>query len=95
MQLTGSQVRAARAFLDWNISDLAKASGVSDKTIRLIESRGTGPQISGGLDATIDYRSAGRLESMKKIQVTLEKAGIEFSSDGVSRVGVTGDIKPE
>jgi hypothetical protein len=86
MDITGAQIRAARAFLDWNISDLHKASGVSDKTIRMIEHKD--PRISGGLDATVEYRSAGRLESMKKLQTTLKKAGILFVADGEGGAGV-------
>jgi transcriptional regulator with XRE-family HTH domain len=90
MEITGAQIRAARAFLDWSISDLAKASGVSDKTIRLIESKGTEPQISGGLDATVEYRSAGRLESIKKLRTTLENAGITFLPPWRQGVGLRG-----
>jgi transcriptional regulator with XRE-family HTH domain len=88
MDITGAQVRAARAFLDWNISDLAKVSGVSDKTIRLIENRGSEPQISGGLDATADYRSAGRMESMTKLRDALTAAGIVFVADKEDGPGI-------
>jgi transcriptional regulator with XRE-family HTH domain len=81
VDITGAQIRAARAFLDWTIADLAQASGVSDKTIRLIEQKGAKPQVSGGLNATVDYRSAGRLESMTRLRDALMAAGIQFAFD--------------
>jgi hypothetical protein len=88
MDLTGAQLRAARAFLGWTLADLVKASGVNGTTISAIERKGMEPQISGGLDATLDYRTQGRLESMKKIQATLEKAGIVFVADKKDGQGV-------
>lgn len=88
--ITGAQIRAARAFLDWNIADLAKASGVSDSTIRSIEHKGTEPQISGGLSATVPYRQAGRMESMKRIEKALVAAGITFLPDDGQGVGIRG-----
>ncbi|AWN42314.1 GAF domain-containing protein [Methylobacterium durans] len=38
--LTGAQVRAARALLDWSISQLSSASGVSQNTIKRVEAEG-------------------------------------------------------
>ncbi len=35
--ITGAQIRAARALIGWRQVDLAKASGVSELTIKLVE----------------------------------------------------------
>ncbi|WP_205944699.1 helix-turn-helix domain-containing protein [Pelagibius litoralis] len=61
---TKEQLRAARAMLDWSQQDLADHSGVSLSSIFRLEN-GSGPL-------------AIRLDTLQKLQTTLEKAGILF-----------------
>ncbi len=62
--VTVSQLRMARAALNWTLSDLAEASSVSSRTIRRIESE-------NGLERATPA-------NLKLIRETLEAAGIEF-----------------
>ena len=62
--VTVSQLRMARAALNWTLSDLAEASSVSSRTIRRIESE-------NGLEKATPA-------NLKLIRETLEAAGIEF-----------------
>jgi transcriptional regulator with XRE-family HTH domain len=59
-----SQIRAARALLDWNQFDLAHAASVGIATLRRLESAGAQPR--------------GSVEVIWKIQSALENAGVEF-----------------
>jgi transcriptional regulator with XRE-family HTH domain len=93
MKITGAQIRAARAFLDWTLADLAKASGVSDSTIRSIERNSGVPTITGGLDTTLQYRTSARDDSIEKLVRALEAAGIEFLPERGGSVGLRGQIK--
>ena len=61
--ITSLQLRAARTLLEWNQTDLAKASGLSLPTIQRMETIGLHRSSAGNVD---------------KIQLTLEAAGIEF-----------------
>lgn len=71
------QIKAARALLDWSQSDLAAASGVSEPTIKRLESA------SGEL--------GGRSDTTEKIVAALEAAGVTFIATGdvAQGVGVT------
>jgi len=62
--LTGSQVRMARGALKWSIADLAKYSGVGERTIKRVESFDGYPQSNVG--------------TLKKFMVAFEQHGIEF-----------------
>ena len=94
MKVTGAQIRAARAFLDWTIGDLSAAAGVSDPTIRSIEKHNGAAQIaSGGLGPTREYRTNAREESIKKLADALEKAGITFLPESAHGVGLRGRHK--
>jgi len=62
--LTVQQIRAARAALRWSIKDLSDASGVSIRTIKMIEARAENPQ--------------GRNSTLESIRNAIESAGIEF-----------------
>ncbi|WP_460451795.1 helix-turn-helix domain-containing protein [Alsobacter sp. SYSU BS001988] len=62
--ITGSQIRAARAMLNWPATELAKRCGVARTTI-------LGLERSGGVPAS-------RAETIRKLRVTFELAGIEF-----------------
>ncbi len=69
MALTSSrQIRAARALLDWEQSDLSKRSGVSINTVSRMETGAPGEPIPG------------RTASLDKIRRALEAAGIEFTN---------------
>ncbi len=63
--ISGAQVRAARAIVNWSVRDLAEASGVSSSTIRRIEE-------DAGFPETRDGRK------LDVIRSTLEAAGVEF-----------------
>ncbi|MGA3263629.1 MAG: helix-turn-helix transcriptional regulator [Terracidiphilus sp.] len=66
--ITGRQLRAARALLDWEQIELAKRAHVAIGTIRRMES------FSGEIGA--------RTSTLSQVQATLEKAGIQFLNDG-------------
>ena len=62
--ITGTQIRAARALLNWSQQKLAASAGVSLPTVKRIEARGN--------------ESGGRVTTLEKIQQTVEQAGIVF-----------------
>ncbi|OAM77758.1 helix-turn-helix domain-containing protein [Devosia elaeis] len=64
--ITAPQIRAARALLAWKQVDLAKASGVSEMSIKNIERGDTDPRVS----------------TLAAIRSALEGAGIQFIDDG-------------
>ena len=72
--IDGRHLRAARALLDWSMSDLAQASGLSLSTVKRMEEQ---------LDATAQ-------QSRHKAVETLRKAGIRFSrlDGGVIGIGL-------
>jgi predicted transcriptional regulator len=73
--LTAAQIRAARAMLAWKQSELARASGVAEVTIKKIEAGTTDDPRSKTLDA---------------IQRAFEKAGVVFLEPGDVRDGGEG-----
>ena len=56
------QIRAARALLGWKQTDLAKASGISEMSVKNIERGATDPRVS----------------TLKALQEALEAAGVIF-----------------
>ncbi|MFG1206901.1 helix-turn-helix transcriptional regulator [Xanthobacter flavus] len=66
---TGNQLRAARALAGVEQKWLADTSGVSVNTIRNMEARGAEPITSGAM-------------TVRKVQLALEDAGIEFLNHG-------------
>jgi len=90
MKITGAQIRAARAFLDWTIGDLSAAAGVSDSTIRSIERHNGATQITGGLQPTLEYRATAREESIAKLAHALTAAGITFLPETALGAGLRG-----
>jgi hypothetical protein len=89
MEVTGAQVRAARAFLKWTIADLATAADVSISSIQVIESKDGVPAIEGGgVEPTLDHRIAARAEVMGKITRALIDAGITFLPANAQGVGL-------
>lgn len=65
-----AQLRAARALLNWKISDLTEKAGVLINTISSIEREKTQP----------------RRDTMEKIQKAFEDAGVEFMPDSGVRL---------
>jgi predicted transcriptional regulator len=68
------EIKAARALLDWSQSDLAAASGVSEPTIKRLESAKGSHETSAEL--------GGRSDTAEKIVAALSKAGITFIRSG-------------
>jgi PAS domain S-box-containing protein len=68
-RLTGRQLRAARAVLNWSVRSLAEASGVSSSSIRRIEDEDVGRVVGDG------YHDV--------LRATLEANGITFSQGSV------------
>jgi transcriptional regulator with XRE-family HTH domain len=69
------QIRAARGLLGWSQAELAEAAGLSVPTIKRMEREdGEGPAVSD------DARTA--------VQVSLEKAGVEFIAENGGGTGV-------
>jgi predicted transcriptional regulator len=93
MMITGMQIRAARAALDWTLAQLAKAADVGESTIRSIESSDGEPTIrGGGVDQTLEYRTSARAEALAKIVTTMEKAGIKFLHADAHGPGIRGKV---
>lgn len=67
------QIRAARALLNWNQSDLARASGIAVSSIKNIE----------------NDQTAARKETLDDIKRALESAGVEFVSGSGVRMKQT------
>ena len=64
LMISGLQIRAARIFLRWTASDLAKKSGVSVSTIQRLE--------------TFDGLPSGNMNSISALHDAFVQAGIEF-----------------
>ncbi|WOC15409.1 helix-turn-helix transcriptional regulator [Pseudochrobactrum sp. MP213Fo] len=62
------QIKAARALLNWSQANLALKSGVSEPTIKRLESPDSGS-------------IGGREETAAKLVSALQEAGIEFIDD--------------
>ena len=73
--ITGAQVRAAKALLDWPGSRLAEEAGVAISTIRRVEA----------CDGLLESASVKVLQSLKN---ALEAGGIEFVGTPEDRPGV-------
>ena len=72
--IVGSQIRAARALLNWSLVTAAERSGVSKQTIHRMEQReGVPPSRSHTLDRLVD---------------AFQTAGIEFIGDPSDAPGV-------
>ena len=70
--LTAEQCRAARAWLNWKLDDLAEVSGVSRGTLNALESGQRVPH-----DRTL-----------RDVRRAFEDTGIEFLFDGARGVGL-------
>jgi transcriptional regulator with XRE-family HTH domain len=74
-RLTGTQARAARAMLTWSVRQLAQHSGISDSSIRRIESMFGVPD-----NVTLDL--------LEKLQAYFESRGFKFVWDETDGPGV-------
>lgn len=72
--LTGSQIRAARALLNWNASDVAEKVGVTRQTILRLEQ-------SDGVPAS-------KTQTMLALQKVFEEGGVEFIGSPEDKPGV-------
>jgi predicted transcriptional regulator len=66
--ITGRQLRAARALLGWEQTELSRKARVAIGTIRRMES--------------FDGPVGSRTDTLRKVTGALEKAGIEFLGNG-------------
>ena len=73
--ISGKQIRAARALLDWSGQELADRCDISLKTLRRYE-----PQ---------DGVPSGSTKVLESIKSVLEGHGIVFSGDPVKNPGVS------
>jgi transcriptional regulator with XRE-family HTH domain len=62
--LHGEQIRAARSLLGWSQIELARKADVAQMTIRRFEAK--------------DGPVSGTVDSLVRVQVALQRAGIEF-----------------
>lgn len=77
--LTGSQIRAARALLNWSGEDLAKKIGLARHTIMNLEK-------SDGVPPS-------RTQTILDIKTAFEDAGIEFIGSPENGAGVRFKLK--
>jgi hypothetical protein len=87
-ELTGTQVRMARAFLRWSITELAETANVGISTVQRIEAADD-PAVRDDLD----WRASARGESIQAIRETLIRAGITLLPDDGKGVGVRGKAR--
>jgi hypothetical protein len=74
-ELTGAQVRMARAFLRRSVTELATKANVGISTVQRIEAADD-PAVRGNLA----WRASAREESIQAIRDTLIRAGITLSA---------------
>lgn len=72
--ITVEQIRAGRTGIRWTLADLSAASGVSERTLKSIETQSGIPNC--------------RTATLKKIQSALGDAGIEFITSPDGRPGI-------
>ena len=72
--ITSSQIRAARALLDWTRSELSERSGVGISALMRFESAVGVP--------------SGNIKTIDAVKKALEEAGVEFTGTPDSQAGV-------
>jgi transcriptional regulator with XRE-family HTH domain len=88
--VTGAQVRMARAALGWTLSELAQRAVVGISTIQAVEAI-DGPAIisEGGIAQTLEHRARARATTLEAIRKALADAGVTFlPDDGKSGPGI-------
>ncbi|QCJ00666.1 transcriptional regulator [Agrobacterium larrymoorei] len=73
-EITGAQIRAARALLRWTAEHLAESASVGLSTVRRAEADDSAPAITAA--------------NLKLLRITLEAAGVEFIPTNGGGVGV-------
>ena len=73
-EITGAQIRAARALVRWSAKDLARAAGVGVATVSRAEVEDEHPTIT--------------IANLRAMQLALEAAGVEFIHGNGGGVGV-------
>jgi hypothetical protein len=73
-QISGAQIRAARALLDITLFDLQRFTGINERTLRRYEAQDGVPPDRGG--------------NLAKVKFALEGMGVEFVSTPDSAHGV-------
>nr|WP_247750518.1 transcriptional regulator [Rhizobium sp. 16-449-1b] len=73
-EITGAQIRAARALLQWSARDLAAAASVGVATVSRAEVHNERPPLT--------------IPILRALKGALEDAGIEFISEGLRGAGV-------
>ena len=73
-QITGAQIRAARAILDITLFDLERFTGINERTLRRYEAQDGVPPDRGG--------------NLAKVRLALEGMGVEFISAPDDALGV-------
>jgi len=87
--LTGAQVRMARAALRWSIAELANAADVGDSTVKRIEEVDGVPSVSaGGIAQTLASRTEARAEAVERVRKAFAGVGVTFLADDGSGAGV-------
>lgn len=71
--ISGFQIRAARALIEWSQEDLANAVGLSRQTVKRMETKGPGASSAANVEA---------------VQSALESAGIVFIPENGGGAGV-------
>lgn len=79
LNISSSQIKAARSLLNWSAQDLAEESGVGVATIRRFEG-------SKGIDSA-------SIKSLNAVKTCFEAAGIEFIGDPQKNPGVMLHVK--
>ena len=73
-EITGAQIRAARALIRWSAKDLARAAGVGVATVSRAEVEDGTPTVTTA--------------NMRAMRLALETAGIEFIPENGGGVGL-------
>ena len=81
--ITGAQIRAARAFLQWSRVELAAKAEVAPSTIQVIEAIDGSAAVSGP-----KWRATAREEAIKALRAALMRAGVTFLNDDGNGLGV-------
>jgi len=92
-EITGGQIRMARAALRWSIAALATKAGVGISTIQVIEAMDGTPDIGDGIEQTREHRAAARAASVEAIRKALTAAGVTFLPDDGKGAGIRCKIK--
>nr|WP_105439220.1 transcriptional regulator [Neorhizobium sp. T25_13] len=79
IEITGAQIRAARAFTRWSAKELAMASGLGVATISRAETHNGIPSITSA--------------NLRAIRSAFERAGVHFTSGPNGETGLS--FKPE